>query len=77
MEAETQAYLAGLDEAALGQTLVYLDTRGLEHAFSLWQTLLHQVNHATQHRSEAAMMLTRLGHSPGEPDFVRHLEQRP
>lgn len=77
VEAETQAYLAGLDEAALGQTLLYRDTRGFEHAFPLWQTLLHQVNHATQHRSEAATMLTQLGHSPGELDFVRYLEQRP
>ena len=30
-----------------------------------WQQLLHQVNHATQHRSEAALLLTRLGFSQG------------
>jgi len=77
VEAETQTYLAGLDETALGRVLRYRDTRGLEHAFPLWQTLIHQVNHATQHRSEAALMLTWLGHSPGELDLVRYLEQQP
>ncbi len=76
-EVKTQAYLGGLDEAALGRLLFYRDTRGVEHTFSLWQTLVHQVNHAAQHRSEAAMMLIRLGHSPGELDFVRYLERRP
>ena len=76
IEAETQAFLAGLDETALGRVLTYRDTRGLEHSFPLWQTMLHQVNHATQHRSEAAMMLTRLGRSPGELDLLRYLDRR-
>ena len=31
----------------------------------LWQQMLHQVNHATQHRSEAAVMLTQLRPLPG------------
>ncbi len=76
VEAGTRAYLAGLDENTVLQVLTYRDTRGVEHSYPLWQTMLHQVNHATQHRSEAAMMLTRLGHSPGELDFLRYLNQR-
>ncbi|CAN5382756.1 hypothetical protein BH23CHL1_BH23CHL1_22610 [soil metagenome] len=39
----------------------------------LWQYLVHVVNHATQHRSEAAMILTHWGQSPGDLDLVFYL----
>jgi len=39
--------------------------------------MLHQVNHGTQHRSEAAMVLTRFGRSPGLLDFLYYLAVRP
>jgi uncharacterized damage-inducible protein DinB len=35
----------------------------------VWQTIVHVVNHGTQHRSEAAAILTGYGQSPGELDF--------
>jgi uncharacterized damage-inducible protein DinB len=39
----------------------------------LWQMMLHITSHNTQHRSEAAAMLTAFGHSPGELDLLRFL----
>lgn len=39
----------------------------------LWQMMLHITSHNTQHRSEAAAMLTAFGHSPGELDLLRYL----
>lgn len=36
----------------------------------LWLSMLHVANHGTQHRSEAAMVLTALGHSPGDMELV-------
>jgi uncharacterized damage-inducible protein DinB len=42
----------------------------------LWQTMAHVINHGTQHRSEAAVLLTRLGLSPGDLDLLDFLEER-
>jgi uncharacterized damage-inducible protein DinB len=45
-----------------------------ESGISLWQALAHVVNHGTQHRSEAAVLLTSAGHSPGDLDMVDYAE---
>ena len=56
-----RAWLAKLDDADMG-----VPAAG---GRPLWQCLAHVVNHGTQHRSEAAMMLTHWGQSPGELDL--------
>jgi uncharacterized damage-inducible protein DinB len=40
----------------------------------VWQLLAHVVNHGTQHRSEAAVLLTEAGHSPGDLDLMDYSE---
>ena len=42
----------------------------------LWQLLVHVVNHGTQHRAEAAALLTAEGRSPGELDLFDYAEER-
>ena len=40
----------------------------------VWQMLIHVINHGTQHRSEAAALLTAKGRSPGELDLINYAE---
>ena len=42
----------------------------------VWQMLVHVFNHGTQHRSEAALVLTQEGHSPGEMDLIDFAEEQ-
>ncbi|MDX1378608.1 MAG: DinB family protein [Anaerolineales bacterium] len=53
----------------------YTSTEGNPYQRVLWHTMLHLVNHGTQHRSEAAALLTDFGHSPGDIDFVYFLSE--
>lgn len=42
----------------------------VREGLAVWVMLLHLANHGTQHRSEAALLLTQAGHSPGELDLM-------
>lgn len=74
IEQGTQEFLSAQDNLSLNHVIHYLNSAGEPNAYPLWQILLHQVNHATQHRSEIAMILTQFGHSPGWLDFLIFLD---
>ena len=38
--------------------------------------LVHVVNHGTQHRAEAGVLLTAEGRSPGELDLIYYAEEQ-
>lgn len=73
---ETRAFITRVDEAALSGMVRYINSAGEPNAYPLWQVLVHQANHAAQHRSEVAMLLTGFGCSPGLLDFLYYLDQR-
>ena len=61
------AWLGTLDDAWLAR-----DDEGVPFG----AMLRHLVNHGTQHRSEAAVLLTQAGRSPGDLDMITWLEDQ-
>jgi uncharacterized damage-inducible protein DinB len=72
-ERAMRGFLAGLDNDDLQRVVHYHSTKGRPHQNILWQLLVHLANHGTQHRSEAAVVLTEFGASPGDLDFIVYL----
>ncbi|MGN6565786.1 MAG: DinB family protein [Thermomicrobiales bacterium] len=76
-EAAMRAYQATLDDADLDRAITYRSWNGQTYTHILWQMLVHVANHGTQHRGEAALLLTEYGHSPGDIDFTVYLRAQP
>ncbi len=77
MQAEEKAmrtYLAGLRDEDLENHIRYIVNDEPRDRI-LWRCLFHLANHGTQHRSEAAALLTDYGHSPGNIDFNIFLDE--
>jgi uncharacterized damage-inducible protein DinB len=68
-------YLAQLTDDDMTDYVRYTVPEGHKRERLLWHCLWHVVNHGTQHRSEAAAILTEHGCSPGELDFTAFLNE--
>lgn len=66
-------FVGNLTDELLNSVVVYKNTQGIQHERILWQMMAHLVNHGTQHKTEAAAILTGLGHSPGDIDMIGFL----
>lgn len=69
-EQAMRAYLNGLTDADVEGHKKYTADNGEPRDRILWHCLYHVVNHGSQHRSEAAAMLTSFNASPGNLDFT-------
>jgi uncharacterized damage-inducible protein DinB len=69
-DAKVDAHLASLTEADLSMPVRYKSSSGQNFSEPLFPHLTQIVVHRAQHRSEVALELTRLGHSPGFLDFL-------
>jgi uncharacterized damage-inducible protein DinB len=68
-------YIAGLHADELSEIVRYTNTKGEPQAYPRWQLLLHQALHAAQHRSEVALLLSRLGYSTGWLDYLIYIDE--
>ncbi|MBA2263952.1 MAG: DinB family protein [Chloroflexi bacterium] len=71
-EADMRAWLASLTDADLDASPVRNEDRQ-----PLWHYVMHLVSHGIQQFSEAAVLLTRAGHSPGDIGFLEFVGRRP
>jgi len=71
-EAEMRQWLETLDDELLARN-AELDAK---KQLPLWYFLVHMVTHSQQHRSESAQLLTQLGRSPGDIDFLDYCDER-
>jgi uncharacterized damage-inducible protein DinB len=69
------AFVESVNEDKLNSAIHYHTTSGKQRQNTLWHLMVHLVNHGTQHRSEAAAMLTDFGHSPGDIDMIVFLRE--
>ncbi|KAB8141195.1 hypothetical protein F8S13_20565 [Chloroflexia bacterium SDU3-3] len=72
---EMWAYLDGLSEERLNGTIRYV-IPGVVRERVVWQFLVAAQLHIMQHRSEAAVLLTAYGQSPGNLEFTLFLDER-
>ena len=71
---EMRAYLDTLTEETLNGVIRYV-IPGVIRERVVWHILLDLILHATQHRSEAAALLTGYGQSPGDFDFTLFMSE--
>ncbi|MCY4392619.1 MAG: DinB family protein [Chloroflexi bacterium] len=74
LQAEVRAFLAGLDPTDLNRPLARDPLPG--DRGTLGAAILHVLMHGAQHTAEAAELLSRFGHSPGQLDYMEYLDER-
>jgi uncharacterized damage-inducible protein DinB len=75
-EARLMKFVLAQTDDDLNEAFQYKTMDGQARENVLWHAMAHVVNHGTQHRSEAAAMLTEMDSSPGDVDMILFLRER-
>lgn len=67
---ELMNFVEAVSDERLNSPFQYASVEGVRYENILWESMAHLVNHGTQHRSEAAVILTELDRSPGDLDLI-------
>ena len=76
-EVRLMNFVNSVREERLNNTFDYTNTAGKPFTRVLWHAMVHLINHGTQHRTEAAAMLTDFGCSPGDIDLIFFVSELP
>jgi uncharacterized damage-inducible protein DinB len=74
-EPRLMKFVSDLTDEKLYIRFKYTSTEGVPHERVLWEAMAHLVNHGTQHKTEAAAILTGFGHSPGDIDLILYFNK--
>lgn len=74
--AEAKSFLAALTDDQLATDLVWTSLSGETRTLSLWQCILHLVNHSTYHRGQVVTLFRQLGYEPPSTDLVHFFNGR-
>jgi uncharacterized damage-inducible protein DinB len=75
LRAELMDYVGSIEDS--NQVIVYRTTKGVEFQSTLWQLLLHMINHGTEHRAQIALNLAMQGIDVGGLDLIFYLRNVP
>ncbi|MBL9035047.1 MAG: damage-inducible protein DinB [Rhodospirillaceae bacterium] len=77
MDQRIVAFVDGLSEQRIGETLVYKTTTGVAQETPVDQVLTHVFNHQTHHRGQAHAMLSSTEVAPPPLDLIYFLREHP
>jgi uncharacterized damage-inducible protein DinB len=74
VEQDRNRFIQTLTPAKLQEPLAYINTRGQNFTYPLWQQMAHVANHSTYHRGQVTTLLRQLGAEPQNTDFLTYYD---